>query len=90
MTRTPTRDLPADASDEYQLLWATAQGRVIFTHNISDFIQLAGKYPNQSGIILASQSSYSLSQLITLLDRAMTTASGEEFKGRVRWLSDWK
>lgn len=90
VTRTPSRDLPEDASDEYQLLWATAQGRVIFTHNISDFIQLAEKYSNHSGIILASQNSYSLSQLITLLDRALTAGAGEEFRGRVRWLSDWK
>lgn len=90
VTRTPATDLPEDASDEYQLLWATAQGRVIFTHNIADFIRLADKYSHHRGIILASQNSYSLSQLIALLDRAMTTSSEEEFRGRVRWLSDWK
>lgn len=90
VTRTPAHALSADASDEYQLLWATAQGRVLFTHNIADFIELAGRYPNHGGIILAAQNSYSLSHLIELLDRVMTEASDEEFVGRVRWLSDWR
>lgn len=90
VTRTPTHGLPGDASDEHQLLWSTAQGRVLFTHNISDFIRLAGEYPNHGGIILASQTRYSLSQLITLLDKVLSEASAEEFAGRVRWLSDWR
>lgn len=44
---------------------------------VADFIQLAGRYPNHSGIILAAQNSYSLSQLIELLDKAMAEASWE-------------
>jgi hypothetical protein len=32
--------MPLDASDEQQLLGATAQGRAIFTYNIRDFIVL--------------------------------------------------
>ena len=90
VTRTPTEDLPLDASDEYQLLWATAQGRAIFSHNISDFIRLGQRYPNHSGIVLSSQTSYTLSQLISLLDRMMVAISAEELAGHVRWLSDWK
>lgn len=90
VTRTPTHGLPEEASDEYQLLWSTAQGRVLFTHNISDFIRLAGEYPNHGGVILASQTSYFLSQLIALLHRVLSEASAEEFVGRVRWLSDWR
>jgi hypothetical protein len=40
VTRTPAEWMPIDASDEGQLLGATAQGRAIFTYNIRDFIVL--------------------------------------------------
>ena len=36
VTRTPMDWMPLDASDEAQLLGATAQGRCIFTFNIRD------------------------------------------------------
>ena len=36
VTRTPTEWMPLDATDEQQLLGATAQGRAIFTYNIRD------------------------------------------------------
>jgi hypothetical protein len=40
VTRTPAQGLALDASDEFQLLWAS---RVLFTFNIGDFLQLASK-----------------------------------------------
>ena len=89
VTRTPQPGLPMDASDDYQLLWATAQGRVIFTQNIRDFIHKTGQYPSHSGILLAHRSSYSLADLIRLLDRALAETSAAEWVGQVRWLSDW-
>lgn len=61
VTRTPTDWMPLDASDEAQLLGATAQGRCIFTFNIRDFLLLAERYPQHGGIILAAQSSWTLS-----------------------------
>lgn len=67
VTRTPTKWMPLDASDEAQLLGATAQGRCIFTFNIRDFIVLAESYPQHCGIILAVQSSWTLSTLISAL-----------------------
>ena len=39
VTRTPHPGLPVDAEDDFQLLWATAQGRIIFTH-IVKYIKL--------------------------------------------------
>ena len=62
VTRTPQPGLPLDADDDYQLLWATSQGRVIFTHNIRDFIYKTEQYPHHSGILLAHRSSYSLTE----------------------------
>ncbi len=90
VTRTPQPDLPADASDDLQLLWATAQGRILFTHNVRDFIQMTRRYPRHSGIALAHRESYSLAQLINFLDRMLSETQAEEWVGQVRWLSDWK
>ena len=45
VTRTPHPGLPLDADDAFQLLWATAQGRIIFTHNIRDFILMRSNIP---------------------------------------------
>jgi hypothetical protein len=44
VTRTPNEWMPLDASDEAQLLGATAQERCIFTFNIRDFLVLADSY----------------------------------------------
>jgi hypothetical protein len=90
VTRTPQPGLPFDADDDLQLLWATAQGRIIFSHNIRDFIGKTQIYPHHSGILLAHRSSFSLATLIVLLDQALKTTSADEWTGQVRWLSDWK
>ena len=89
VTRTPQPGLPFDADDDLQLLWATAQGKVIFTHNIRDFIRKTETYPQHSGILLAHRSSFSLADLIRLLDCALATTVAEDWTGQVRWLSDW-
>lgn len=90
VTRTPTAWMPLDASDEMQLLGATARGRCIFTFNIGDFVPLAEKYPEHEGIILAHQAKWSLSELIRALDRLLNDAEPSELRGTVRWLTDWR
>jgi hypothetical protein len=90
ITRTPASGLPVDASDEFQLLWASAHDRVLFTFNIGDFLQLARRIPEHRGILLASQQSHSLRELIALLDCVLTETIAEDRAGKVRWLSDWK
>lgn len=82
--------MPLDASDEAQLLGATAQGRCIFTFNIRDFIFLAERYPQHGGIILAAQSSWTLSSLIMALDYLLSETQAEEWIGQVRWLNQWR
>jgi len=89
VTRTPNDWMRRDASDERQLLGATAHGRCIFTFNIRDFIVLAKQYQH-GGIILAAQSSWSLSTLIDALDRALSETDAEDWIGQVRWLNDWR
>ena len=90
VTRTPTTGLPLDASDEFQLLWAAAHERVVFTFNVGDYLQLAKVMPDHHGIILASQRSFTLSELITTLDRLLNGTKEEQWTGQVRWLSDWR
>lgn len=90
VTRTPNDWMPLDADDRAQLLGATAQGRVIFTFNIRDFLALAKKYPRHGGILLAAQSRWSLSDLIQALDCALTNIEAENWLGQVRWLNDFR
>lgn len=90
VTRTPTDWIPLDASDEQQLLGATAQGRAIFTYHIRDFVVLGTRYPNHAGIILAFQKSMSLGEIIEALDRVLTETEAEEWIGQTRWLNDWR
>ncbi len=90
VTRTPCDWMPADASDEDQLLGATAQGRCLFTFNIRDFTVLGAIYARHGGIILAAQRSWTLSALIDALDCVLTHTEAGEWVGRVRWLNEWR
>ena len=69
---------------------ATAQGRLIFTFNIADFLALAQRYPSHAGIILAAQRSWTLAGLIAALDRVLTETSTPDWIGQVRWLNQWR
>ena len=90
VTRTPNEWMPFDASDERQLLGATAQGRLIFTFNVRDFLALAGRYPHHAGIVLAAQRAWTLASLITALDRLPTETDAADWVGQVRWLNNWR
>ncbi|MDJ0579831.1 DUF5615 family PIN-like protein [Crocosphaera sp.] len=90
VTRTPTDWMALDASDDVQLLGATAQERCIFTFNIRDFLILGERYKNHYGIILAAQSSWNLSSLIAALSKMLSETEAEELQGQIRWLNQWK
>lgn len=90
VTRTPNEWIAEDASDETQLLKATAQGRCIFTFNIKDFSALAMQYPEHHGIILAAQSKWNLSELIKTLDRLLLETQSEDCLGQVLWLNQYR
>jgi hypothetical protein len=90
VTRTPNEWMARDASDERQLLGATAHGRAIFTFNVRDFVALAKAYPRHGGIIVAAQASWTLSELIAALDRLLSEVENGALVGQVRWLNDWR
>ena len=90
VTRTPNEWVALDAGDETQLLQATAQGRCIFTFNVRDFVVLARRYLWHGGIILAAQTSWTLSDLVAALDRLLSETEAEDWIGQVRWLNQWR
>jgi len=90
VTRTPNDWMPADSSDREQLLGATAQGQVIFTFNVRDFLVLAKKHPSHAGILLATQSRWSLAELTDALDYALSNTDEKDWRGQVRWLRDFQ
>lgn len=90
VSRTPNEWMALDADDETQLLGATAQGRVIFTFNVRDYMALAERYSRHGGIVLAAQRQWTLSALIGALDRMLTETAADEWPGQVRWLTQWK
>ena len=55
VTRTPNDWMSLEADDATQLLGATTHGRILFTYNIRDFTELAQRYPEHAGIVLAAQ-----------------------------------
>jgi len=90
VTRTPCEWMSLDASDEQQLLQATARGRCILTFNIGDFMRLARTYPAHGGIILGHQQEWTLSSLIAAVDAMFSQTDAADWPGKVRWLNDWK
>ena len=89
VTRTPTEWMPLDATDEMQLLEATARQRCLFTYNIRDFVPLARQIPQHGGIILAAQIALSLGQQIHALDRLLSETDASGWPSQVRWLNAW-
>jgi hypothetical protein len=90
ITRTPNPDVPQDASDEYQLLWATSHHRILFTFNIRDYMRIAQKHPYHAGISLANQKSTRITQLISMLERMLSETNAEDWTGQIRWISEWE
>jgi hypothetical protein len=90
VTRTPTDWIHLKATDEEQLLAATAQGRCTFTYNVRDFTLLSETYPSHRGILFAYQSKWGLSSLVHALDRFLSETEAEEVEGRLLWLNAWR
>lgn len=90
VTRTPTDWMPLDASDEMRLLGAMAQGRCIFSFNIGDYLRLAQIHPEHRGIIVANQKDWTISKLITAMDKMLKETTADEWNGQVRWLNEWR
>jgi len=76
--------------DRSQLEWAAANGRAIYTFNVSDFCKLHGEYVEQgtehAGLIVVPRQRYTVKQQIRLLLNLLKTKSAEDMRNRVWFL----
>jgi hypothetical protein len=80
------------APDDVQLAHAASEQRAVLTFNIGDFAVLHEQYLAEGkdhwGIILSNREP--IGELLRRILRLLNTASAEELKNQVRWLSEFK
>ncbi len=84
----------AEQSDEEQLLWATDQGRSIYTFNAKHFYHLRTLFletrRNHAGIIIGQQQRFSIGEQLRRLLRIIHARTPEEMRNCVEFLSNWR
>jgi hypothetical protein len=82
----------ARASDQEQLVFATALGRAIVTANQGDFARLHGDYIKSlrphAGILIASKQ-LNIGQRVRALQSIRLALSQDALMGRIEWLTTW-
>ena len=82
-----------ERSDEVHLEYATAQGRVVYSSNVSDFHRLHTAFLAQrrshAGIILARQQRYSTGEKTRRLLKLIASRPAEAMRNRVEFLGAW-
>ncbi len=80
-------------SDEAQLIWATVQGRVLYSSNIGDFCRLHNHFiaegRSHAGIILVPQQRYSLGVKLPGILRLVGNKSAEEMVNQLEFFSKY-
>jgi len=78
-------------SDESQLHWAAAQGRVLVTFNVRDFAVLHAQWLDQSlhhsGVIVSNQRP--IGEMIGRIIKLAQTLDAMSLVDRLEFLSDW-
>jgi len=78
--------------DEQQLIWATQQGRVIYTYNVGDFCRLHKIYIEQgrshSGIVIGRQN-YSIGEQLRGFLQLMSIHTAAEMIDRQEFLGNY-
>jgi predicted nuclease of predicted toxin-antitoxin system len=79
--------------DEEQLIWATEQGRVIYTFNSRDFCRLHGSFiavgNNHAGIIVVPRQSYSVGEQLRGLLNLIGSKSAEGMMNQLEFLGTY-
>jgi hypothetical protein len=79
--------------DSEHLEFATREGRVLYSFNVGDFMQLHSEYlqsgKHHAGIVLARQQHYSIGGVMRRLLELMATRSAEDLVDNVEFLSRW-
>ncbi|MDQ2100887.1 MAG: DUF5615 family PIN-like protein [Microcoleus sp.] len=80
-------------SDEAQLIWATVQGRVLYSSNIGDFCRLHNDFiaegKSHAGIILVSQQRYSVGVKLQGILRLVGNNSAEDMVNQLEFFSKY-
>ena len=81
------------APNEVQMSSAAANGRVLYSFNVKDFITLHTAYlaegREHAGIILTQQQRYSVGEQMRRLLRLISLKSAEKMRNSVEFLSMW-
>ena len=79
--------------DDEQLAFATEQGCVLYTFNVSDFYRLHTEWLNQgrepAGMILAQQQRFSVGEQLRRILRLRATSTAAGMRNRIEFLSNW-
>ena len=79
--------------DEEQLIWATEQGRVIYSYNVGDFCRLHSTFLaaglSHAGIILGTQQRYSVGSQLRGILRLMAVKSAEDMINKLEFLGSY-
>jgi hypothetical protein len=79
------------STDEDQLLWASAEGHVIVTFNVSDFTRMHAEWihagRSHSGIIVSSQRT--IGDVVARLIRLSQSLDADAMRDRLEFLTDW-
>ena len=72
---------------------ATAEGRVLFTHNVGDFLALHAQFRQEGrphgGLILAVQQRYSVGEQMRRILRINRERSSGDMRNRIEFLGSW-
>ena len=80
-------------ADDVQLEYATAEGRALYSYNVSDFCRIHAEYVRTSrghaGIILAQQRQFSVDEQMRRLLKLVAARSADEMRNGLEFLSAW-
>ena len=83
----------AGKSDDEQLAFASEQGCVLFTFNVSDFYRLHTKWADaereHGGMMLAPQQRFSVGEQLRRILRLRATMTAASMRNQVEFLSNW-
>jgi len=82
-----------EREDRAHLMFAAAQGRVLYTFNIRDFYALHNQFvtggESHAGLILVRQQQFSIGEQARRLFKLIATRSAEEMESRAEFLRAW-
>jgi hypothetical protein len=90
---TPLETALTNVSDEEQLIYATRQGRCIYSFNVQDYCRFHSDFlrvgKSHAGIILAQQQQFSVGEQSRRILKLAGTLSAQDMIDRIEFLGSW-